>query len=293
MNNGGDYVASRRALLHAYVAGWLLSLHNLDISAYPSIIFDAIREFVTDYASNVDALHFTRERVRVLKRIHGTSSYLSLQDTCENADSCLKFIIKLSQTSVTFTALDDLFLLWLKSLEYEVLDTAVSVSSGWWITLIKHQSIPAVQRLLNKDGDSAARSSTYVDATLTSFGDNGMKLADPWGTVQRFTERPDGLTSGLMWLRLFARSGVDIDTSIIAEYNNLMLGRRPTLAQGVILMEAILISTWLKSMGRQELQSIITQMMTFFQPAVQTSLQSSSNMTLACVIIYCHGPSPN
>lgn len=169
----------------------------------------------------------------------------------------------------------------------------MSISSDWWITLIKYQSIPAVQRLLNKDGDSAARFSTYVDATLTSFDDNGIKLADPWDTVRRFTKRPDGLTSGLMWLRLFARSGVDIDTSTITEYNNLMLGRRPTLAQGSILMEAILISTWMKSMGRQELQPIIAQMMTSFQPAVQTSLQSSSNMTLACVIIYCHDPSPN
>ncbi|KAL4074405.1 hypothetical protein V8B97DRAFT_1868478 [Scleroderma yunnanense] len=240
VNNGGDYVAARRALLHTYVVGWLLALHNQDISVYPSIIFDATREFATDYPSS---------------------------DTCrEIAENCLKSIIKLSQASVTFTALDDLFLLWLKSLEYEVLDTA---------------SIPALQRLLNKDSDSAARFSTYVDATLTNVDDNGLKLADPWSTVWRFAERPDSLTTGLMWLRLFARSGVEINTLTIAEYNSLMLRKRPTLSQGAILMEAVLISTWLKSTGRQELQPIIAQTVAFFQPAVKSSLQSSSNMSLA------------
>lgn len=145
--------------------------------------------------------------------------------------------------------------------------------------------------MLNKDGDSAARFSTYVDATLTNFDDNGMKFVDLWRTVRQFTERPEGLTSGLMWLRLFARSGVDIDIPTIAGYNNLILERDPTLAQGAILMEAILDSTWTKPMGRQELQPIVAKAMAFFQPAVRTSLQSSSNMSPACVLLYYHSRS--
>lgn len=76
VNNGGDYVASRRALLHAYVTGWLLSLHNLHISAYPSILFDAICEFAIDHASNVDAPHFSHKRVRV--QCHSWSIILAL-----------------------------------------------------------------------------------------------------------------------------------------------------------------------------------------------------------------------
>ncbi|KAG1715706.1 hypothetical protein ID866_1469 [Astraeus odoratus] len=147
VNNGGDYVASRRALLHAYVVEWLLTLHNQDVSAFPSIVFDATHEIATEYACSTNLLAVSQNHDR----------------HWDIADRCLKFILKLYQASVTFTALDELFLLWLKSLEYDVLDKA---------------SFPTLQRLLNRDGESAARFSTYVDATLANADDKGLQLSD-------------------------------------------------------------------------------------------------------------------
>lgn len=47
-NNGGDYVASRRALLNQYVARWLLALHDQNISVYAKIIYDACADLAQD-----------------------------------------------------------------------------------------------------------------------------------------------------------------------------------------------------------------------------------------------------
>jgi hypothetical protein len=43
-NNGGDYVASRRALLDRYASRWLQALHNLDVAMYSAFLFDISAE---------------------------------------------------------------------------------------------------------------------------------------------------------------------------------------------------------------------------------------------------------
>ncbi|KIJ69367.1 hypothetical protein HYDPIDRAFT_36436 [Hydnomerulius pinastri MD-312] len=260
VNNGGDYVAARRSLLQKYVARWLLALHNQDVSAYSRIIFDVTRDIATDYAFKASMLTILLEP---LEKNHGS----------DIADRCLRFIIKLSQTSVDFTSLDDLFLSWLKSLEYEVLDKA---------------SMPSLQRLLNRDADSAARFSTYIDATLTNPGGGGLELADPWGVVRRFTDRADGLTSGLMWLRLFARSGVEIDVPTFVQFGNIVRKHDAALAQGAIFVEALLTSTWLRSMGRQDLQPAVASMLSFLEPAIQGSFHPTSNLLSTAVTFVRH-----
>ncbi|KAI6036559.1 hypothetical protein BKA83DRAFT_85522 [Pisolithus microcarpus] len=255
VNNGGDYIASRRNLLHTYTAKWLLALHNQDNSAYPAIVFDATHETASDCTYNADdTLLDCQDQVR--------------DRGCYIADRCLKFIVKLSQASVTFMALEDIFLLWLESLEFEILESA---------------SMPLLQRLFNRENDSAARFSTYVDATLTNSDEKGLKTADLWGAVWRFTEGTDSFTSGLMWLRLFARSGVDIDNSTITKYSSIIFSRSPSLAQGSIFMDAVLITTWLKSAGRQDLQPVVGKTMRFFWHEVESSLQSSNGTSTTAI----------
>jgi hypothetical protein len=48
VNNGGDYVASRRALLNQYVARWLLALHDQDVGVYAHVLY----EVCTDLAEH-------------------------------------------------------------------------------------------------------------------------------------------------------------------------------------------------------------------------------------------------
>ncbi|KAI6109011.1 hypothetical protein EV401DRAFT_1870641 [Pisolithus croceorrhizus] len=258
VNNGGDYIASRRSLLHTYTAKWLLALHNQDISVYPAIVFDATHEIASDCTYNADDILLdSQDQVREQK-----------SRGCYIADKHLKFIVKLSQASVTFMALEDIFLLWLKSLEFEVLESA---------------SMPTLQRLFNRESDSAARFSTYVDATLTNFDEKGLKMADLWGAIWRFTERTDAFTSGLMWLRLFARSGVEVDTSTITKFSNIIFSRSPSLAQGSIFMDAVLTTTWLRSVGRQDLQPVVGKTLRFFRHAVESGLQSSNDTSTTAI----------
>ncbi|KAI6005919.1 hypothetical protein EDD15DRAFT_2384583 [Pisolithus albus] len=212
VNNGGDYIASRRNLLHTYIAKWLLALHNQDISAYPAIVFDATHEIASDCTYDAD------------------DTLLDCQD----------------------------------------------------------QSMPILQRLFNIENDSAARFSTYVDATLTNFDEKGLKMADLWGAVWRFTERTGGFTSGLMWLRLFARSGVDIDTSTITKYSSIIFSRNPSLDQASIFMDAVLITTWLRSVGRQDLQPVVGKTMRFFRHAIKRSsaIAFVRRALTTCLLLY-------
>ncbi|KAI6166988.1 hypothetical protein EDD17DRAFT_1752337 [Pisolithus thermaeus] len=215
VNNGGDYIACRRNLLHTYTAKWLLALHNQDISAYPAIVFDATHEIASDCTYNADDI------------------LLDSQDQsrgCYIADRHLKLIVKLSQASVTFMALEDIFLLWLKSLEFEVLESA-------------------------------------------TFG-------EPSGDLRN--ERMLS-PSGLMWLRLFARSGVEVDTSTITKFSNIIFSRSPSLAQGSIFMDAVLTTTWLRSVGRQDLQPVVGKTLRFFRHAVESGLQSSNGTSTTAI----------
>lgn len=48
MNNGGDYVASRRALLSQYVTRWLLALHDEDVNLYAKMVYEICADLVDD-----------------------------------------------------------------------------------------------------------------------------------------------------------------------------------------------------------------------------------------------------
>jgi hypothetical protein len=55
VNNGGDYVASRRALLNQYAARWLLALHDQDIGVYANVLYEICTDLAED-ASVYDKL---------------------------------------------------------------------------------------------------------------------------------------------------------------------------------------------------------------------------------------------
>lgn len=53
MQNGGDYLASRQALLHRYAKRWLLALHNQDVDLYAGSLFNACDE-LADHEAEVN-----------------------------------------------------------------------------------------------------------------------------------------------------------------------------------------------------------------------------------------------
>ena len=46
--NGGDYVAARRMLLERHAAMWLLSLHDLDMDNYATMLFDVLMDIAEE-----------------------------------------------------------------------------------------------------------------------------------------------------------------------------------------------------------------------------------------------------
>ncbi|KAG2078289.1 hypothetical protein BDR04DRAFT_1131999 [Suillus decipiens] len=248
VNNGGDYIAARRSLLSRYAARWLLALHDQDFAAYVRLLLDNIQDIASRH-----------ER-----------SCLNAHESPSTAERSLRFIVRLCKVSVDFTALDDLFLMWLQTLEPEVLDTA---------------SLPILQRLLNRDSaENTSRHTTFVDQIFAQVDGHVVKLSDPWGMIRRVAKE-NRLLDSLRWLRLFARSGVDINIPIFAEYSELSRKGLVTLKQASFFAEATLLSVWTRSTGRQDLQKSISTMIVSIQPAIRSALRSSSDNT-SCALTF-------
>lgn len=128
-------------------------------------------------------------------------------------------------------------------------------------------------RLLNQDAaENAPHHSTFVDQILTQVDGHVVKLSDPWGMVRR-AGKQNGLLDSLRWLRLFARSGVDINISILAEYSELSRRGLVTLQQGSVFAGIALLSA--STVGRQDLQKSVSIMFASLEPAIQNALRSS------------------
>jgi hypothetical protein len=142
---------------------------------------------------------------------------------------------------------------------------------------INPKSLPILQRLLNRDSaENTSRHTTFVDQIFAQVDGRVAKLSDPWGMVRR-AAKGSGLLDSLRWLRLFARSGVDMNVPIFAQYSELSQKGLMTLKQASVFAEATLLSVWTRSTGRQDLQKLISTMIASLQPAIKSALRSSSD----------------
>jgi hypothetical protein len=67
-----------------------------------------------------------------------------------------------------------------------------------------------------------------------------------------------GLRKVLNWLRIFAASGVEIPVATFMQVSNGARDLDASFDDDAQLCETILLSVWMKSLGRQELQKVIT-----------------------------------
>ncbi|KAG6900872.1 hypothetical protein C0993_009990 [Termitomyces sp. T159_Od127] len=101
-NNGGDYLATRRALLSRYAKPWLLALHDLDPVAYASLVYDTFLDIdFPPNPANPIRMNFNAEQ--------------SQNDVHARHDNVLRSITKLCHFQVIFTAFNRLFIYWLES----------------------------------------------------------------------------------------------------------------------------------------------------------------------------------
>jgi hypothetical protein len=143
VNNGGDYVASRRALLNQYVARWLLAFHDQEFKVYANVLYEICTDLAGD-ASVHDELFLGKRETNAEKvSLSGFDMAISVKSfpffllpqkrNTAYADSILRYIIKLCQTTVTFSVFDDLFLMWLETVSAMSLYREVLAVYIWFI----------------------------------------------------------------------------------------------------------------------------------------------------------------
>ena len=115
-------------------------------------------------------------------------------------------------------------------------------------------------RLFNKDAEAAGRGSVTLDnSTLTSMDVGGLAAIDPWKILlQVASESRDGLKVGLRWFCIFARSGVEIPVSRFEQMLGLVQQFDLSWEDSKLLIDALFCATWLRSLGRQELQASVS-----------------------------------
>lgn len=87
----------------------------------------------------------------------------------------------------------------------------------------------------------------------------GLAVVDPWKILlQVASESAEGLRAGLRWLCIFARSGVEVPISRFEEMLGLVRQFDSSWEDSKLLIDALFCATWLRSLGRQELQTTVS-----------------------------------
>ncbi|KAF7338262.1 hypothetical protein MVEN_02051500 [Mycena venus] len=252
VNNGGDYVASRRALLNRYAVKWLSEMHDQDPALYGSLMYEICVEASQDESVDIDILKMPSPDERKRR-------------DADFSDRLLKFIIRLSQASgVAFSVFDVLFLRWLEHIS--TMD-------------VFFEPMPSLYRLFPRETDPSQRFSTAPDSTVTAEG-VGAPL-DPWRVVMDIgSQSQDGFSRSLQWLCTFARSGVDIPLSIFERFSSLATDFHSSLSDSMLLVESLLASNWLKPSSRHQVQNIIASLHSRLLPHILECLAAGVHMPL-------------
>ncbi|KAJ7111596.1 hypothetical protein C8R43DRAFT_935944 [Mycena crocata] len=247
VNNGGDYVASRRALLNRYAVKWLFEMHEQDPTLYGALIYEISLEASQEASVDVDILRIPSQEEQKRR-------------DAEFCDRLLKVILRLSQASgVAFSAFDTLFLRWL---DY------VSAKG------VFAEPMPSLYRLFPRESEASQRFSTAIDPFAATEGTGGSSL-DPWRVVAEVgSQSKEGFSRSLQWLCTFSRSGVDVPVTVFERFSSLATDFQASLTDSTLLIDAILASTWLKPTGRDQLQRIFGSLHSRLLPHILESLSA-------------------
>ena len=138
--------------------------------------------------------------------------------------------------------------------------------------------MPSLLRLFPEE---KSRFSTIVNSTLTTAADvKTVTTPDPWRVLLGLaTQTSEGLSRSLHGLCVFARSGVDIAVPIFFQFSSAISGfGGPSLADSLLLVEAVYCSAYLKSIGRQELQGMLSSLHFRLAPHVLHCLRTRNDL---------------
>ncbi|CAA7271679.1 unnamed protein product [Cyclocybe aegerita] len=254
-SNGGDYVSSRRALLSRYALPWLLHLHTLDGELYSRILFETCFQSAVDQDVEYEL-----------------TSQPKGKDMSSRCDSILRSITKFCQLSVIFSAFDTVFIRWV--------GTVVQFGAG-------EKPMPALHRLFVSDFESSNQWTNYSGDLLPGTPERQPGVPDPLGAMGRLASESDvGLTQGLGFLSMAATSGVVISSSSFNQFLALIAPENLNcLDHAGLFIKAIVLSLWMRSLGRQDIQGLVAALHSQLSSQISRSLLSGSNASMALSII--------
>lgn len=131
-------------------------------------------------------------------------------------------------------------------------------------------------RLFNKDAEPSGRGSvTLENSTLASVDVGGIATIDPWKILfQVASESKECLRLGLRWFCIFARSGVEVPVSRFEQMFGLVRQFDSSWEDSKLLIDALFCATWLRSLGRQELQTTVSNIHVSVYPQVLEDIKT-------------------
>ena len=114
---------------------------------------------------------------------------------------------------------------------------------------------------------------TLENPTLTSAEVGGLAAIDPWKILfQVASESRESLGVGLRWFCIFARSGVEVPVTRFEQMLELVQQFGSSWEDSKLLIDALFCATWLRSLGRQELQTTVSNIHVAVYPRVLEDL---------------------
>ncbi|KAK7054868.1 hypothetical protein VNI00_003331 [Paramarasmius palmivorus] len=259
VNNGGDYVASRRALVSRYAIPWLAALHDQSPDNYAVLLYNICTDFVEEAleVSNLSSSLEASEEHRVSE---------------DKLERLLRLIFRLSQNAITFSVLEDLFVRWLY---------AMSTSETTF------RPLPSLSRIFQREGDASHRVS-MLDSVV-HLSDH--LSFDPWSLVlQTASDSKDGLQRSLNWLRIFATSGISVPYATFAHLLQLLEQFEAPTSQSLLFVNSMMFSVWLQPHGRDQVQKLLASLHVRLQPNLLAKLKEGHDperQSLAtCLLLY-------
>ncbi|EJU01782.1 hypothetical protein DACRYDRAFT_116231 [Dacryopinax primogenitus] len=255
MSGGNEYLAFRRGLLEKYGIPWLLRAHTLDTAEYVKILHEhclATAAEETESSRLMDALFLSTENKQATPKIDVAF-----------ADATLRAFLKLCQSSVVFTAFDELFMFWLDEISNHGTDLPMVV-----------RTLP---RLFQAEPENARRRTVMGDDPLDqepSLSD----LIDPWRSVTSVaSEGVEGIARSLRWVLLLAQSGVNIPELTFKQIAAFARDFQAPLDVQLYLVHAIFASIWIRSLRRRNLAVLIETLLELNEAALISSIKHKSS----------------
>ncbi|KXN89237.1 Protein kinase C delta type [Leucoagaricus sp. SymC.cos] len=291
VQNSGDYLASRQALLYQYARRWLLALHNQDVDLYAGSMFetcDELADRTDEMAIRNPNNHTATENVSYIPIFYFGVTINNKQHLM-HCERVLHRILQLSQAHVLFSVSDSIYLQWLELAHSKGMLEKVRAEPFVSSKPTQHTqdvSLNTLSKLFPRESDYRTTTSMIM-STSGEYLDRSVGLeTDPWQIIVTASQASQhNVDRGLSWLNLLSRSGIEVPLDIYRHFITALGTIGNPLPAADLFVKSILASLWLRSLGRHRYQGLLANFHLTLIPDIHRTLQDASMRTVALSII--------